>query len=122
MSQYEVYDAAGDELPWELREDPADARTQRGSDGEWMVAVEYSNSGDAKPPTIVNVLGGSYATREEAMAAAREEAFTYDPPDPFSPQRRQVYRDGQDGFLAIIDGAMTTFHMSVRVLQYLGDA
>lgn len=120
MSQYEVYDAGGDEVPWELREDPV---APRGTDaGAWMVAVEYSNKGQAKPPTIVNVLGGSYPTREEALVAAQKEAFAYDPPDPFSPQGRQVYRDGPDGFLTIIQGAMTTFHVSVRVVQHLGDA
>lgn len=121
MTDYEVYDATGDEVPWELREDPVGPR---GTDveGGWRVAVEYSNKGEAKPPTIVAVRGGSYPTREEALAAAQQEAFSYDPPDPFSPQGRQVFRDGPDAFLAIIQGAMTTFHMSVRVVQHLGDA
>lgn len=120
MSQYEVYDAGADDVPWELREDPVEPRHSAG--GAWMVAVEYSNKGQAKPPTIVNLLGGSYSTRDEALAAAQKQAFAYDPPDPFSPQGRQVFSDGPDGFLTIIQGAMSTFHMSVRVVQHLGDA
>lgn len=121
MSQYEVYDATGDEVPWELRDDPVEPRFAEVESGGWMVAVEYSNKGQAKPPTIVAVGGPSYSTREEALAAAQQEAFSYDPPDPFSPQGRRVFRDGPDAFLAIIQGAMTTFHMSVRVVQHLGD-
>ncbi|WP_322936532.1 hypothetical protein [Nocardioides bizhenqiangii] len=121
MSNYEVYDAGGGEVPWELREDPVEPRTDD-VDGGWMVAVEYSNKGQAKPPTIVSVRGRSHPTREEALAAAQQEAFSYDPPDPFSPQGRRVFRDGPDGFLAVIEGAMTTFHMSVRVVQHIGDA
>lgn len=120
MSQYEEYGASADDVPWELRDDPVEPRQTAG--GVWMVAVEYSNKGQAKPPTIVDLLNGSYSTRDEALAAAQKQAFAYDPAVPFSQQDRQVFRDGPDGFLAIIQGAMSTFHMSVRVVQHLGDA
>ncbi len=120
VSQYEVYDATGDDVPWELREDPAPVDLDE-VDGEWFVAIEYSNAGQAKPPTVVAIAGPGYVTREEALAAAGQEAFNFDPPDPFSPQGRQVYRDGPDGYLVMIDGAMSRFHMSVRVVQQVGE-
>jgi len=109
---YEVYSPSA-------TADAAGAGTHGGS---WHVAVEYSNQGDAKPPTVVKVDGTGFASRDAALAAAEKAAFRYEPPDPFSPQGRQVFRDGPDGFLVIIQGAMTTFHMSVRVLQHAGDA
>jgi hypothetical protein len=117
--QYEVYGAGQDDQsdqPWELR-DPAvtDASGQ-----SWRVAVEYSNDGQSKPPTVVVVLDEPHPDRATALAAAQRCAFEFDPPDPFSPQGRQVFRDGPDGFLVIIDGAMSTFHMSVRVVQLVG--
>jgi hypothetical protein len=90
--------------------------------GPWYVAVEYSNQGQAKPPTLVEVSPTPCADRTEAVARAQRYAFEFDPPDPFSPQGRRVFRDGPDGFLVIIQGAMTTFHMSVRILQHVGDA
>lgn len=90
--------------------------------GPWVVAIEYSNQGDAKPPTVVRLSETHHASREAALAAAEKHAFDFQPPDPFSPQGRRVFRDGPDGFLVIIQGAMSTFHMSVRVLQYVGKA
>jgi len=99
--------------------DATGAGTQGGS---WHVAVEYSNQGDAKPPTVVQVDGTVLASRDAALAAAEKAAFRYEPPDPFSPRGRQVFRDGPDAFLVIIEGAMTTFHMSVRVVRHVGNA
>ncbi len=121
MSQYEVYDATGGDVPWELREDPVPIDLDE-VDGEWFVAIEYSNSGQSRPPTVVAVSGPGYASRDEALASAGREAFSFDPPDPFSPRGRQVYRDGSDGYLVTIDGAMSRFHMSVRIVQHVGDA
>ena len=91
-----------------------------GEEGPWRVAVEYSNRGDAKPPTVVQIGRTSYPTRAEALQAARRTASDYDPPDPWSPQRREVFRDGPDGFLVLIEGATSTFHMSVRLVASLG--
>ena len=120
MTQYETYDGGSDDdLPWELRDDEGTAERVAGG---WAVIAEYSNGGERKPPTVVAVLGRALASREEALASAQEEAFSFDPPDPLSPRGRQVYRDGPDGFLVVIEGAMSTFHMSVRVVQHLGDA
>ena len=87
-----------------------------GSHGPWRVAIEYSNQGQAKPPTIVQVGRTVHKTRERAMQAAKRGAFEFDPPDPWSPQRREVFRDGRSGFLVIIHGATSTFHMSVRIV------
>lgn len=107
MTDYEVYAAPSDAPP------PVD-------ETPWQVLVEYSNGGQAKPPTRVDVHRQLHPNRESALAAARRTALEYDPPDPLSPQGRQVYRDGPDGFIAIIQGAMSTFHMSVRVVQLVG--
>lgn len=90
--------------------------------GPWYVAVEFSNQGQAKPPTRIEITTQQYADRSAALERAQHYAFEFDPPDPFSPQGRRVFRDGPDGFLVIIEGAMTTFHMSVRVIQHVGDA
>jgi hypothetical protein len=87
---------------------------------EWHVLVEYSNSGDRKPPTLVKFPSGNYASREEAQVEAERQAYAFDPPDPLAPQGRRVFRDG-DGYLTIIEGAMSTFHFSTRVVRFLGD-
>ncbi|GAA1523243.1 hypothetical protein [Nocardioides humi] len=93
---------------------PAD--DELGSHGPWRVAVEYSNQGQAKPPTIVQIGSTTYDDRLTALRAAHQTAWEYDPPDPWSPQGRQVFRDGRNGFLVIIEGATTTFHMTVRLV------
>lgn len=106
---YQPYDPSGVPAPVE-GEDPL------GSAGPWRVAVEYSNKGQAKPSTIVQVGRTLHTDRATALLSARRAAFEYDPPDPWSPQRREVFRDGPDGFLVIIEGATSTFHMSVRIV------
>lgn len=94
--------------------------TSAGAPGPWRVAIEYSNQGQAKPPTIVQIGSTEFAGREDALASARRTAFEYDPPDPWSPRGRDVFRDGRDGFLVVIQGATATFHMSVRLVEHLG--
>lgn len=88
---------------------------------EWHVLVEYSNKGQAKPPTLIDFPSGPFASREEALVEAERQAYDYRPPDPFSPQGRKVFRDG-DAFLTVIQGAMTTFHFSTRVVRLVGEA
>lgn len=87
---------------------------------EWLVLVEYSNQGQAKPPTLLKFPASGFATREEALVEAERQAADFNPPDPFSPQGRKIYSDG-DGFLTIIQGAMSTFHFSTRVVCFRGE-
>lgn len=115
---YEVYGNDDSDVPWELRDDPAGPA----GTGPWQVAVEFANDAQQRPPTVVVIDSEQHAGRDDALAAARRTAFEYDPPDPYSPQSRQVFRDGPDGFLVIIEGAMSTWHMSVRAVQHIGDA
>lgn len=100
---------------------PAQPTSEAGA-GPWKVAIEYSNQGQAKPPTIVQIGSTDFTRHKDALAAARRTAFEHNPPDPWSPQGRQVFQDGPDAFLVIIEGATTTFHMSVRLVVPLVDA
>lgn len=90
-----------------------------GDAGPWRVAIEYSNQGQAKPPTIVQLGRTAHADRTQALLAARRASFEFDPPDPWSPQGREVFRDGPDGFLVVIQGATSTFHMRVRIVAQI---
>jgi hypothetical protein len=87
---------------------------------EWHVLVEYSNRGDAKPPTRIDFPSGDFTSREEALVEAERQAYSFKPPDPLSPQSRTVFRDG-DAYLTMIKGAMSTFHFSTRVVRFLGE-
>ena len=84
--------------------------------GAWQVLVEYANRGDAKPPTLVHVFEEVHPDRAGAEASARAVAEQWDPPDPWSPQGRQVFREDA-GYLTVVQGAMSTFHFSTRVVQ-----
>lgn len=107
---YQPYDPAG------AAPAPAPGEDPLGSAGPWRVAIEYSNNGQAKPPTLVQIGRTAHAERHLALQAAKRAAFEFNPPDPWSPKSRRVYRDGPDSFLAVIEGATTTFHMSVRIV------
>jgi hypothetical protein len=99
---------------------PVGPDSSLGAEGPWRIAVEYSNKGQAKPSTIVQIGNTAHADRTAALLAAKQVAFEYAPPDPWSPQGREVFRDGPDGFLVIIQGATSTFHMSVRIVAPVG--
>ncbi|WGX94634.1 hypothetical protein [Nocardioides sp. L-11A] len=87
-----------------------------GSHGPWRVAIEYSNQGQAKPSTVVQIGRTEHADRATAMLAAARAAREFSPPDPWSEQGREIFRDGRHGFLVILEGATSTFHMSVRIV------
>jgi hypothetical protein len=91
-----------------------------GSRGPWRVMLEYSNRGDLKPPTVVQIGKTVHAERGTALEAALRACREFNPPDPAFEQRRDVYRDGPDGFLVVLEGAMSTFHMSVRIVSPVG--
>lgn len=113
---YQPYDPTGAAPAAAPGEDPL------GSAGPWRVLVEYSNKGQAKPATIVQIGRTLHADRTNALLAARRAAFEYAPPDPWSPKSREVFRDGPDGFLAVIEGATSTFHMSVRIVAPVAES
>jgi hypothetical protein len=109
---YEQYEPAGQ----------ATSEARAGAAAEqWCVIIEYSNRGDAKPPTRLDVRPDRFGTRKDATAEAARLAFEYQPPDPMSPQGRQVY-EVADGYLVVIRGAMSTFHINVRPARVVGEA
>jgi len=113
---YETYEPAATPVADKPTKDPSSWDDGMGSHGPWRVAIEYSNKGQAKPPTIVQIGRTQHADRMTAMRAAKRAAFEFEPPDPWSPQSREVFRDGRSSFLVIIQGATSTFHMSVRIV------
>ncbi len=113
---YEPYDAAAAPAPTTA---PAGGDRSLGAEGPWRVAIEYSNQGQSKPPTLIRIGQSEHTDREQALLAAHRAALEFEPPDPWSLQRRDVYRDGPDGFLVVLHGATTTFHMSVRIVAPL---
>lgn len=116
MTDYDVY--APDEVPWELRED-AVPLPEAEAVGSWCVLVEQANGGQASPPTRIVVVAEDLHDRASAMAEARTQAFEYRPPDPVMPRLRQVFED-DEGFLTIVEGAVSTFHFRTRVMRLSG--
>jgi hypothetical protein len=117
---YDTYEPAG-------AASPAESESGSGSDGPgsrgpWRVLLEYSNRGDVKPPTVVQIGKTVHAERATALEAALTACREFNPPDPAFEQSRQVYRDGPNAFLVVLEGAMSTFHMSVRIVSPIGPA
>ena len=106
VSDYEVYGAADQQY---------DAPSE--GDGPWVVVIEFSNGGQAKPPTKLQFGKTIFPVRADALAAAQRAAFEFAPPDPWAIKGRDVFRDGPEGFLVVLRGATSTFHMSVRLVQ-----
>lgn len=113
MTQYDVYATPEDQLGTESHVGPHEET--------WQVVMEYSNRGDAKPPTKLRFTTTTFSSREAAMQEAERQAFDFQPPDPMSPQGRDVYRDGEQ-FLTVVHGAMSIFHFTTRAVQLLQPA
>jgi len=117
---YEVYPAGGRE-PAPEPDPRADGDAGPAGTGTlWYVMVEYSNQGQAKPPTVVKIVAGPFDGRDRAREAAREEAVAFRPPDPMSPKKRVVYQLGDDELMTFVEGAMSTFHFRTFTAQLLG--
>jgi len=110
---YDVYQPDGQP------EAQSEGQPEQAAAGTWRVAIEYSNQGQAKPPTLVQIGRTEHADRATALRAAERASYEFNPPDPWSEQSRQVFRDGPDGYLVILEGATSTFHMSVRIVSAL---
>ncbi len=121
---YDVYDPA--ELPWELggtgtappERDPSGV-TLAPAEGGWCVVVEFAARKDDRPTTVVRVLDDDLPTSEVALRVARDHAFEFVPPDPWSLESREVYEDGT-GFLVILRGAASVFHFTTRAVRFVG--
>lgn len=113
---YEVYPAGGREPAPE----PEPREAPRGTGTLWYVMVEYSNQGQAKPPTVVKIVAGPFDHRDRAREVAQEEAVAFRPPDPMSPRKRVVYRLGDDELMTFVEGAMSTFHFRTFTAELLG--
>jgi hypothetical protein len=66
-------------------------------------------------------LGHIRGTRREALEALRERALRYEPRHPANPQRRLVYRDG-DNFLLLLEGFNGHYRYRFRVAELLWDS
>lgn len=97
--------------------------SQANPESMFYVLVEFSNHGEAKPPTLIEYgVEEAFPSLDQAKQEARRIALEFEPPDPFSPQGRQVFQTGDREYVTIIQGAMSTFHFSTRVAQYVGGA
>ncbi|TIC88614.1 hypothetical protein E8D34_02730 [Nocardioides sp. GY 10113] len=115
---YEIYDPDGRAPAPRRAGEPVVG--QPGADGPWRVVIEFTGPGDAKPPTKLQFGRRTFQDRDEALSVALGAAWEFDPPDPWNPRRREVFGDGPDGFLVVIEGASSkTFHMSVRLVRPL---
>lgn len=117
---YDTYEPPGVPQPAEPAPEPDAESDGLGGRGPWRVLIEYANRGDLKPPTVVRIGRAEHAERGVALEAALRACHEFNPPDPTFEQSRQVYRDGPDGFLVVLEGAMSTFHMSVRIVSPIG--
>ncbi|WP_443065844.1 hypothetical protein [Streptomyces sp. NBC_00503] len=69
----------------------------------------------------VGVIGHVEGTREDALAALRARAQTYEPAHPYNVKRRVLYQE-RDGFLLVLDGVWQTYHCRLTVAEELSDS
>ncbi|OKJ93497.1 hypothetical protein AMK26_33965 [Streptomyces sp. CB03234] len=88
----------------------------------WGLLVEQNTGhGSQRRMWSAGVMGHVDGSREEAMAALRRRAETYQPVHPSRPRRRRLYRC-DDGFLLVLEGAWQDFHSRFSLIELLSDS
>ena len=98
-------------------EQPPFVKPTEGKRPSYRVLVEYSNQGQSKPSTVIRIFDGRYGDIDQAIRSAQDSAFSFSPPDPWSPQGRTVYQVGEREYLTMIEGMTATYHFSTRVVE-----
>ena len=86
----------------------------------WFVLVEEtSGGGEYQTWSLADVWpAGGY---EEAVQTARRLAFSYRPGRPRKPRLRSVFQSGDDCWIVVVEGAVSSGHFRVTVARWLGD-
>ncbi|NUT06497.1 MAG: hypothetical protein HOV76_23765 [Hamadaea sp.] len=86
-----------------------------GTPGNWYALIEENSGGGDSAKwrlTKTRVLGPDRAT---ALELAAETAATHRPVHPAQEKGRQVFRLGDDTWIVVVEGAMSTWHFRVTV-------
>ncbi|WP_027345707.1 hypothetical protein [Hamadaea tsunoensis] len=90
-----------------------------GNVGHWHAIVEdNAGSGQYARWRIARTVDLG-PDRAPALAGAQQIAATYNPPHPWRPQWRQVYEHGEDGWLVVVVGSMSTSHFRVSLVRLI---
>ena len=85
------------------------------------IVVEQNVSSGNMMHWAAEELGSFETTREYGRRQLRQIADTFAPRHPVMEQARRVYRVDPDTFLVIVNGATSTFHFTVRLVEWVGD-
>ncbi|MFI5807896.1 hypothetical protein [Streptomyces sp. NPDC051561] len=87
----------------------------------WGLIVEFTAGMGERKRSEAFVLAQVEGSREEALAELERRARGFSPEHPRSPKRRRLFRD-RDGFLLVIDGAMSTFNTRFTAAELIEDS
>lgn len=83
----------------------------------WCVLIEQDHG--APYPRVIQHDSPPelFAGYDEACREAERLAFSYDPPEPKIKKSRHVYKVSDREWVAVVQGATTSFHLVVRVAE-----
>ncbi|MFJ9344391.1 hypothetical protein ACIRP0_34705 [Streptomyces sp. NPDC101733] len=88
----------------------------------WGLILEQNiGAGRGNRMWSVGVMGHVDGTREEALAALRERAESFEPVHPYTVRRRRLYEE-EGGFLVVLEGSWQEFHIRFTVARQLADS
>jgi hypothetical protein len=90
-----------------------------GAGGFFLVIEQLTGSGSNRVWRVEPVPVRAGTTRERARVVAGQLAQKFRPNHPMSEQSRAVYRVDEDTLIVIVDGATTSFHFRVSVVEKL---
>jgi hypothetical protein len=88
-------------------------------DDRWKVLIEeQGGSGEGRDWRLTEVRSAG-VERDDAVKLAVTLAREYKPKHPWSPQKRSLYRAGDDTWLVVVQGATRNFHFRVTVAEHI---
>lgn len=86
----------------------------------WHVMIEESVGGGENVRWAMSRMI-PVVDRESGRELARQLVLSHEPEHPFTQRERSVYAAPGDTWTVVINGAMSTFHFKISVVEWLGD-
>ncbi|NUT35634.1 MAG: hypothetical protein HOV79_21480 [Hamadaea sp.] len=86
-----------------------------GIPGNWYALIEETSGGGEAAKWRLTKTRGLGPDRANALEMAAEMAAAHKPEYPWQEKGRQVFRQGEDTWIVVVEGAKSTYHFRITL-------
>lgn len=98
-------------------DDRADEFSNPEDEERYVLFLEQTRGQGEHRITVIERIGSSYSTREQARSAAYSAALGYKPEHPLFPQSRVLYQVSPDSYVVGVGGLTSVFYFKISVAE-----